>query len=315
MSESSLPLVTVFTPIFNTGRFVVQTLESVRDNHYPNIQHIIIDDGSTDDSVALVKKWIEENQYPCVFVEHPQNLGLCKTMNEMLSLAKGKYLVGISDDLLTPDRIQSHVSIFENGSPELGVVYGDVQIIDSDNNLLVPSYFKYQEGNGVKPVDGWVYHDLLLNNFIPAPGATIKMAVYEKVGRYDEDLFFEDWDMWLRISRHFNFMKSDAISAYYRRHENSMSFQPDARIYECCLQTIHRNVFDRKSRILAASAMFTCAKGYYVVGGKRPWKYFWQSLTFDFRFPTLGFLAVSLLFKASFLMSVRKAFSSSRDGQ
>src|SRR6188474_3378131 len=102
--EKSLPLVTVFSLVYNTGKYVIEAIESVKANNYPNIQHIIIDDCSYDGvSTELVSDWIKENNYNCTFIKHEKNQGICRTLNEILRLAKGKYIFGVSDDLIMPD--------------------------------------------------------------------------------------------------------------------------------------------------------------------------------------------------------------------
>ncbi|MFN5849008.1 MAG: glycosyltransferase family 2 protein, partial [Chitinophagales bacterium] len=108
------PLVTVFTLIYNTDpRYVIEAIESIRANNYPNLQHIIIDDCSPDiKPKQVVKSWIRENNYSCEFYEHKVNYGLCKTLNHVLELAKGEYLFGCSDDLITENRIRQDVETF-----------------------------------------------------------------------------------------------------------------------------------------------------------------------------------------------------------
>ena len=132
------PLVTIFTLVFNTGKYVVETLNSVRSNKYPNIQHIIIDDCSSDrESVPYIEKWIEDNNYPCTFIKHQRNMGICKSINEVLQITEGKYIFGVCDDLILPEKVQRQVELLENASPEYGVVYSDAYLINGNGILKV----------------------------------------------------------------------------------------------------------------------------------------------------------------------------------
>ena len=74
-SIKELPLVSVVTLMYNTGKYVVQTLESVKSQNYPNVYHIIVDDCSSDNSIELVEGWIKQNNYPCHFIKNEKNKG------------------------------------------------------------------------------------------------------------------------------------------------------------------------------------------------------------------------------------------------
>jgi GT2 family glycosyltransferase len=102
----SLPLVSVIATCFNHERYVVESLESIRAQTYPNIQLIVADDASTDGSVELIRDWARETAAVCSFVFHEENQGVCRMRNDALAHARGDYVAGIStDDLWLPDRI------------------------------------------------------------------------------------------------------------------------------------------------------------------------------------------------------------------
>src|SRR5580704_8434369 len=105
-TEFSNPLVSMIVVCYNQSRFVVETLESVKAQTYKPTQLVIIDDCSLDDSVTVIENWLRKNRIDCTFVRHKKNQGICKTVNEALSLARGKYLSPIaSDDIWLPDKI------------------------------------------------------------------------------------------------------------------------------------------------------------------------------------------------------------------
>jgi GT2 family glycosyltransferase len=218
----SLPLVTVFTLIYNTNPdYVIEAIESVRANSYPNIQHIIIDDCSPNpEPKNVVKKWVKKVNYQCEFYDHEINYGICKTLNHVLSLAKGKYILGCSDDILTVDRIKEDVKILEKVGERYALVFGMSQIIDNLSRL------KYQVIPNIIdiPNDDNYFSILLENNIISAPSVTIRVDAIKQVGGYDESLPYEDYDMWLRLSLEgFKFAPNPRINCYYRKHAESMT--------------------------------------------------------------------------------------------
>jgi glycosyltransferase involved in cell wall biosynthesis len=216
------PLVTVFTLVFNTGKYVVETLDSVRSNNYPNIQHIIIDDCSSDrESVPFIEKWIKDNNYSCTFIKHQRNMGICKSINEVLQLTEGKYIFGVCDDLILPEKVQRQVELLENALPEYGVVYSDAYLINGNGTPRSGTFIRMHRKFADIP-EGYIFDTLLEGNFIPAMATLVKTECYEKVGIYDETLGYEDFDMWLRIAKEYKFMFSDYISAKYRINENGL---------------------------------------------------------------------------------------------
>src|SRR5689334_20562589 len=102
-SEKEKPLVTVLNLSFNTGERILNTINSIREQSYANIEHIIIDDGSADNTATIIREWIDANKYPCQLIIHDQNKGICRSINEGLRMAKGKYFALIGDDIMLPD--------------------------------------------------------------------------------------------------------------------------------------------------------------------------------------------------------------------
>src|SRR5688572_24620643 len=113
MISEQLPLVTVVTLVYNTGKILNDTFNSVKIQSYKNIEHIIIDDCSTDNSVELVTKWISENNHKCKFIKNTINKGISGTINEAIKVATGKYFCVIGDDIMLPHKIAKDVSILE----------------------------------------------------------------------------------------------------------------------------------------------------------------------------------------------------------
>jgi glycosyltransferase involved in cell wall biosynthesis len=230
MAQADSPLVSVIVGCYNQSRFVVETLESIKAQTYKPTQLIIFDDYSSDDSAAIIEKWLQENRIDCTFIRHQKNQGICKSLNEALSVATGKYVSMVaSDDIWLPDKITRQVEIMESQPDNVGVLYSDALQMDENGNtlpgVLIATFWKFHE-----MPEGQVLDKLMEGNFIPGLTALIRRSCYHKVGLYDENLPWEDWDMWMRIARHYSFVYSPAPSAKYRLHEKSYSRSDTGRM-------------------------------------------------------------------------------------
>ena len=226
-----LPLVTVFVACYNHARFVVQALESVRAQDYRRVQLIVADDCSKDDSVAVIRGWLEQHWPDAHFIVHAKNRGICATFNEILDRANGKYISGFAaDDVWLPGRLRAHVEFMERQPEQVGVIYGDVHQID-ENGARLPLDFNAAHRNLSPLPEGWIFETVIAGNFIPAMSTLVRRRCFEIVGGYDETLAFEDWDMWLRISRQFEFRAWPQPTAQYRVLATSMMRTMSAELY------------------------------------------------------------------------------------
>src|SRR6266545_4744919 len=162
------PLVTVFVGCYNQSRFVEECLDSVKRQTYPNLQVIIFDDCSKDNSVAVIDSWLKRHRLDWQFIPHSRNIGICASLNEVLRLARGKYISMVAaDDVWQPDKTSRQVEMMEQMPGDVGVLYSDAFQIDENGESL-------------------------------------------------RQIFFEDWDMWMRISREFRFAYDKLPAARYR---------------------------------------------------------------------------------------------------
>jgi glycosyltransferase involved in cell wall biosynthesis len=210
------PLVTVFVGCYNQSRFVEECLDSVRHQTYPNLQVIIFDDCSKDNSVSVIDTWLKKHGLDWQFLPHKRNLGICARLNEVLRLARGKYISMVAaDDVWLPDKTARQVKMMEQTSDDLGVLYSDAFQID-ENGETLPQMFIEAHRKFVVPPEGFLFDVLWEGNFIPAMTTLIRRECFTHVGTYDEDLCFEDWDMWMRMSRTFRFAYDKIPAAKYR---------------------------------------------------------------------------------------------------
>lgn len=216
------PKVTFFTLIYNSGEYVIPALEALKKINYSNYEHIIVDDASSDNSVELLRSWLEKNKSPCTLILNEENLGITKNLNKILELAKGKYLAGVCDDIIYPEFLNVLIPILERNR-SASVAYGDCRVVDVDGKIILPSYFSMVE-KIIPPRKGQNFKRLLFGNFIPAPCCLFSLDHLKQIGGWDESLFFEDWDMWLRMAdKGFDLIPVDVGVCDYVRRPGSTS--------------------------------------------------------------------------------------------
>ena len=266
MKNSLLPLVSIGVASFNNAVYIVETLNSVLNSDYPNIELIVVDDNSTDNSVEIIANWFDTN--PNIngrLIEHSVNEGLCHTCNTIITNAKGEFVSVLgSDDLYVSNKISKQVAIFQQSKNSLGVVFGKV---DHINGL----------GHSIDAPVAWppahsgdIFLHLLKVNFIPAMSALVRRSCYDKVGLYDEELSFEDWDMWLRIAREYQFQYMPHVVAYYRIHENSFTSRRRQQMLESSLKLLqkHRGLSHSADQLIAAHTR-QFAESLYQIGSDK----------------------------------------------
>lgn len=219
----SKPLVSVIACCYNHEAFLAKTLDSIVAQTYPNIELIIMEDASKDNSLELVKEWIEKQTFPCTFLPNPVNKGVCYTLNRGLKSATGKYWQAIScDDILLPDKIERQVKIMEEVSEEVTMIYADALMINREGKEIAPSLHDFFGYQWQTPEN--MLHYLIKRNSIIAPSTLMRRAHIMKLGMFDEDLCYEDWDMWLRLARAgYQFLKMEEVVLKYRYFDDSMS--------------------------------------------------------------------------------------------
>jgi len=218
--RDKVPLVSIVAACFNHSRFLEETLDSIANQSYSNLELIVTDDGSTDDSVAIIQKWMARNSMQCTFIANPQNEGICKTFNKGLAACHGKYFQIIAcDDVMLVDKIETQVAVFENSGEEVGVIYTDAQVIDEASQIINASFDTFWGF----PRAAATLEALIKQNTIIAPSVLVKRAFVVALGGFDENLCYEDWDLWLRLTQKYDFVKLERPLVQYRHFSTSMS--------------------------------------------------------------------------------------------
>lgn len=218
------PLVSVICLCYNHERFVRGSLSSVFHQSYENVEIIIVDDASTDQSVNVIRESIADRT-GIQFISLKANIGNCAAFNRGLALAKGKYLIDFAtDDIMLPERIAQQVAFFETHDTSWGVNFTDATYIDPEGKFI-KHHFEYLEQKNLlmRVPEGDVYSDVLSTYFIPSPTMMIRKEVMDELSGYDESLAYEDFDFWVRASRLYKFSFLNERSTYIRRKHGSMS--------------------------------------------------------------------------------------------
>ena len=258
--DESLPLVTVICVCHNQAGFVAQALRSVENQTYAHVELIVVDDGSTDGSVACIEACLAALP-PTVFLKLEASRGICTAFNRGLRHANGEFIIDLAaDDILLPDRIERQVHTFGRLDNRFGVVFSNAEIIDEQSR-----HVGFWQGNNGRPVpSGNIYVALLRRSFICTPTMMTRKAVYDELNGYDESLSYEDFDFWVRSARKYKYHYSDEILTQKRRVNGSSSTKfyqrrhnPQlASTLKVCEKALHQNRFDRENQALAVCVRY-----------------------------------------------------------
>jgi len=207
------PLVSVVIPSYNAARFVADAVQSVLAQTYPNLEVLVIDDGSTDDTRQVMEQFASDAR---VNYHYQTNRGESGARNTGIRLARGEFIAYCdADDLWEPRKLEVQIPCFD-GRPELGVVYTNVIHVDA-NNQPMETYQTMRH-------NGRISAKLLMENFVTGAASIIRKKYFDLVGGYDESLrTCQDYDMWLRLSAVCEFFYLDVVTYRYRQWPGQIS--------------------------------------------------------------------------------------------
>ncbi len=254
-------MISIVITCYNYANYVADAIFSALGQTYEKFEIIIVNDGSTDDSHDVISEFLP---HPRIKYIKQENAGQANAKNTGIRKAKGDFIAFLdADDMWEPDKLEKQVRLFTN--PNIGVVYSRARYIDGNGN---PLDFKLQN-KYLQPRSGKVTEWLLFDNFVPFSSAVVRRECFEKVGLFDEALKMGiDWDLWLRISIHYEFDYIDEPFLIYRvGHAGQMSKNIDIR--QSCSDEIYKKLFEHNgyeiSDSLITSAFYYtyCSRGYY----------------------------------------------------
>lgn len=244
IKDQKEPLVSVIVPAYNHEHYITDCLKSIINQTYRNIELIVINDGSYDNTHNVIlnlagdcRKRFKRFEY----INKEKNDGIAKTLNQGIALSKGKYISFLaSDDVIMPYKIEVLVSEFEKLDNDYAMVCGDATFIDEKCNRIyldkkgnvsykrfaeyydsfLEYYTRYRTDFDYKK-DFGLYETFLLGNYIPAMGTLLNSEALKDVGLFDEENFIEDYDMWLKLSKRYKFKYVQKVVACYRIHNSN----------------------------------------------------------------------------------------------
>lgn len=225
------PLVSIIIITYNSSDYVLETLESAKDQSYRNIELIVSDDGSTDDTVEICRKWIDEHKYRFIntkLLSVTFNTGIPANCNRGIHVSSGVWIKLIAgDDMLLGNCIKDCLDYIYSQPQHITALYTNMNVFEntfnSENFKYVADYSKSKFNRpGILPKEQL---SLLLRDvfYIGAPSFFIKKGLIIELGGYDEEMPFEDWPMYLKILNkglkiyHFN-----QVTVNYRLHNLSI---------------------------------------------------------------------------------------------
>lgn len=265
------PLVSVVLPTYNRARLLSRAVKSVLDQTYPNFELIVVDDCSTDDTEDVVKGFQDDR---IRYIRHEKNQGAPIARNTGIKAAKGKYIAfQDSDDVWCSTKLEKQENAFNSAPTDLGVIYTSFWLIHNDKKTMVPS-------SHVKQTEGKIHNTLLAMNFVSMSSAIVKKECFEKVGMFENIPRFQDWELWLRISKYYSFkhLREPLVKVY--RQSDSISRNADvlisARKY---ILSKYYNELSKNPKLLSKHysdiGIFLCSKGDIKEGRK----YFFKAVS------------------------------------
>jgi len=186
------PSVSVVIPTYNQASFLPEAVASVRAQEFPNLEIIVVDDGSTDDTSGALERLSGEGKLQAI---RQENAGAAAARNRGISAARGDWIAFLdADDFWFPGKLSAQFDALRR-SPKAGFCYTDV-LLRLKNG---------EERHHKSPMSGPLLLELLTGNYFATPTVLVRRDCFEKVGTFNAELRTgEDWDMWLRLSSHFD---------------------------------------------------------------------------------------------------------------
>ncbi len=213
-----MDLVTVITANYNCGIFLREALESVLNQTHQNIEYIVVDDGSTDNSKSIINEFSEKSTFiKPIFLK--ENTGVANARNQGLIKATGTYITFLdADDYWSPNKISKQLEVFRK-YPEAGLVSAAVQHISAQGEYLVDK--KNLKRNNVK--QGRIsLKDYLSSSTPTSINSMTRKECIEKVGMFNTDYVIgEDYELWMRIINHYEYYYIDIPLSFYRMHDKN----------------------------------------------------------------------------------------------
>jgi glycosyltransferase involved in cell wall biosynthesis len=216
-----MSLVSIIIPCYNQGRYLSAAIDSVLGQTHKNIEVIVVDDGSTDDTSQVAARYAAESRIRYV---RQENRGPSAARNAGVAISKGEYVNFLdADDTLLPEKLERQLDILQ-ADPALALVYCDIFYID-ENGVDIPEKSATSIAQSRRILSGDIFDSLFIGGYFPPHTPLLRFDAYKQSGGFDQDLRgCCDWDLWLRIAANGNraYYLNEKLAAY-RMHGANMS--------------------------------------------------------------------------------------------
>ncbi len=212
-AERQPPVVSVVLPVRNAADTIDECLDSICRQSYERFEVVVVDDGSTDNSLTKIKHWCDRDRRIQYYQQPP--LGLVFALNKGLTLAKGEYIARMdADDVMLENRLQAQVE-YLNRHPNITLVATQVELFP--NHRVTPAYQEYIRWQNQCLTSRDIVDEIYVESPIAHPSVMMRRKAYLKLGGYRQGDFPEDYDLWLRmISRGMNLAKLPQVLLKWR---------------------------------------------------------------------------------------------------
>lgn len=223
------PKITVFIAAYNEANFIEKSISSILNQTFSDFEIIIVNDGSTDDTVAVIEGFTDSR---IKLLHNDGNKGIVYTRNRLLELAKGEFIAVLdSDDIACPERLELQYN-FLSSNPQIALCGGHAEIIDE---------FGVKTGKKfIEPTDDTVDMFMLFGNPFVNSTTMFRTSVFRELKGYNNYFISEDFDLFMRISEKYGVANIDKTLVYYRIHSNNTS-------------TLHANIQTENEHIILSN--------------------------------------------------------------
>lgn len=211
-------MISVIIPTYNSGKYICDALDSVLHQTYSAYEIIVVDDGSTDNTRAII-----ESGYQSVRYFHVPNNGVAAARNVGIAKALGDFVAFLdADDKWLPEKLEKQVALFE-GDAKVGMVFTENSSFN-DSGII-----KEKENKRERLMQGDIVKEIFMNSYVVTSSVMVRKSVFDVVGLFEEELIVaEDDNMWMRIAMNYEVKLLDEPMLMYRITEGSLSQRPHA---------------------------------------------------------------------------------------
>ena len=237
------PLISTIIPTFNSGKFIKDTIESIFNQTYNNIEIIVFDDNSTDSTIKICESFSRYSNFKLIKAGYHTG-NIAKARNFAINNSNGEYVAFLdSDDLWEQNKIEEQMKYTDDND----FICSNAKVIDENNNIISEVYF-----SNIVDLDKIRITDLLIDNLVITSSVLSKKELIIKAGYFSESLgnLAEDYALWLNIVKINEIKYIKESLTRYRRHKSNSSFKDDLYRVEMLKETVKlRNQYVSKDNI------------------------------------------------------------------